>query len=300
MTWIFWGLISAVFLGLYDISKKAALNHNAVIPVLFLSTLFGALPWVPIVAISYARPDWLMGTPFFSPPLSALEHTLIFLKSALVALSWIFVYFGMKHLPISIAAPIRASAPVWTLAGAVLLMGEMPSATQWIGVALALSGYFILSLAGRHEGILFHRNRWIGAMVIGSLLGALSALYDKFLLRRYPTGMVQPWFSFYLVLILLPVLLFAWAPRRHRTTPFAWRPVIPAIGLALGLADFLYFQALREPEALISVLSALRRSNVLISFGVGGLLFQDRNKTRKAVGLAVILAGILVLVLGSR
>jgi transporter family protein len=294
--WIFYGIISALFLGVYDISKKAALNRNAVMPVLLISTLFGALPWIPLVLISRFQPEWLAATPFFSPPMSPLEHGLIFIKSLIVSLSWVFVYFGMKHLPISIAAPIRASAPLWTLMGAVTLMGEMPSLPQWAGLALTLGGYFILSLAGQREGIVFHRNRWVGAMAVGTLLGAVSALYDKFLLHRYPTGMVQPWFSFYLVVILLPVVLLAWWPNRRNTTPFVWRPTLPLIGLSLGIADFLYFQALRDPEALISILSAVRRSNVLISFGVGGLLFREQNRARKAVGLAIILAGVLIIV----
>lgn len=290
-----YGIISAGFLGIYDIAKKASLNRNAVLPVLLFATVFGALPWIPLVLISRLQPDWLAATPFFSPPMTALQHGLIFLKSLLVTLSWIFVYFGMKHLPISIAAPIRASAPLWTLLGAITLMGEMPSTPQWAGLLLTLAGYFILSLAGRKEGIHFHKNRWVGAMILGSLLGAGSALYDKFLLHRYPTGMVQPWFSFYLVLILAPVVLFAWWPHRHHTTPFVWRPTLPLIGLSLGIADFLYFQALRDPDALISILSVIRRSNVLISFGVGGLLFREQNRARKAVGLAVILAGILII-----
>jgi transporter family protein len=174
--WIFYGIISALFLGIYDISKKAALNRNAVFPVLLISTLFGALPWIPLVLISRIQPEWLAATPFFSPPMSPIEHGLIFLKSLIVSLSWVFVYFGMKHLPISIAAPIRASAPLWTLLGAVTLMGEMPSLPQWAGLALTLGGYFILSLAGQREGIIFHRNRWVGAMAIGTLLGAISAL----------------------------------------------------------------------------------------------------------------------------
>ncbi len=39
MSWIAASLVSAFFLGLYDLSKKHALRDNAVLPVLFLSTL---------------------------------------------------------------------------------------------------------------------------------------------------------------------------------------------------------------------------------------------------------------------
>ena len=51
-----------------------------------------------------------------------------------------------------------------------------------------------------------HRNKWIGCMMVATLLGACSALYDKYLLQviGLPVATVQAWFSLYLVVVLLP------------------------------------------------------------------------------------------------
>jgi len=242
----------------------------------------------------------LEGTAFFVPAGDGRAHLLIFIKAVIVATSWLGVYFGMKHLPISIAAPIRASAPFWTLLGAMLLFVERPSGPQWIGLAMIIVAYFFLSLAGRAEGIVFHNNRWVALMFAGTLVGAASALYDKFLLKLYPAALVQTWFAVYLVVVLTPILLLGWYPTRRSTTPFQWRWTIPLIGLCLAVADFLYFLALREPEAMISILSAIRRSNAIISFAWGAILFREVNRNRKALCLAAILAGILILVLFRR
>lgn len=294
MIWIYLAIVSAVFLGIYDILKKTSLNQNAVIPVLFISTLAGSLPWIPLILLSVWNPALLQGSLFFIPAADFHVHALIFLKSLIVICSWLFVYFGVKHLPISIASPIRASAPLWTLIGALCIFMERPSLGQWIGIGAILGGYFFLSLAGRAEGIVFHRNRWIVCMAIGTIIGSVSALYDKYLLSLYPAALVQTWFSFYMVIILIPVL-FLWFPTRHRTTPFQWRWTIPLIGLCLALADFLYFQALRDSHALISVISAIRRSNAIISFAWGASVLQEANRQRKALCLAAILAGILLI-----
>ena len=66
----------------------------------------------------------------------------------------------------------------------------------------------------------------------------------------------------------------------------------------LLFADALYFRALARPHALVSVVAALRRSNVVVSFAVSGLAFHERQRGKKAWALAGVLAG-LFLILNS-
>lgn len=90
------------------------------------------------------------------------------------------------------------------------------------------------------------------------------------------------------------------APGRNRTTPFHWSWAIPLISVFLSMADFAYLYALRDPEAMISVVSMIRRGSVVVSFLCGALLFRERNLRSKAVDLAFILVGMIFLWLGSR
>jgi bacterial/archaeal transporter family protein len=167
VSWIVASLVSAFFLGLYDLSKKHALRDNAVLPVLFLGTLCGAVVWAVLLLAGGLLPGAL--PPAIVPaPLSAAQHGLIFLKSIIVAASWTFTYFGIKHLPLSLASPIRATGPLWTLLGALLVLGERPSAMENAGIALTLVSFYGLSVAGRGEGVHFHRNKWVGCMIAGA------------------------------------------------------------------------------------------------------------------------------------
>ena len=68
----------------------------------------------------------------------------------------------------------------------------------------------------------------------------------------------------------------------------------------LSLADFAYLMALRDPDAMISVVSMVRRGSVVVSFACGALLFRERNLRAKAVDLILILVGMVFLWLGSR
>lgn len=301
MSWVYEAVASAFFLGLYDVFKKQSVQGNAVIPTLFLSVCCGAAiwaPWVlwssvagmeraPLLMLQVDRLDWV-------------DHGRLLLKSAVVAVSWVFSYFALKHLPVSVAGSIRATGPFWTLLGAIVLFAERPDGLQWLGIALTLSSFVALSFAGRREGLVFHRNRWVFFMVGATLAGTASGLYDKHLMGTlgYRASTVQAWFSIYLVVVLLPVVV-GWWRRWWPRGDFQWRGSIPLIGISLLVADYLYFEALRQEGAMISVVSCLRRGGVLVSFAAGYLLFKERNYRAKTPCVLGILAGVVLIVLSG-
>ena len=297
--WMYLGLISSWLLGLYDVCKKHALSHNAVMPVLFFSVVFGFMPMPFFLAASRLAPELMQQAHCFVPVATLSEHLHIFIKAVIVSASWILAYFAMKHLPISIVTPIRASGPVWTLIGAILLFHERPLPMQWAGMVVILTAYYAFSLIGQKEGVVFHRSRWILCIFLATFIGTLSTLYDKYLLQQlgYTPMLVQFWFAFYNVVLLGLFTAIFWWPRRSAFTRFRWRWSIPFIGLLLTASDFVYFNAVRDPDALIAILSLLRRSSVVVSFAVGVFIFGDVNRRYKAWALAGVLAGVLLIVL---
>jgi len=300
MSWIALSIFSALLLGFYDLAKKHALRDNAVLPVLFFGIVTSGCVWLPFVLWSHLSPESYPLTQFLVQPLDTHEHVLLFLKSALVATSWIFGYFALKNLPLSIAGPIRATSPLWTILLAVFLMSESPSAWQWIGIAVVLGAFYAFSFVGKLEGIHFTRNKWIGFMIAATLIGACSAIYDKFLLQTAlidpPT--VQAWFSLYLVLVMAPFYLL-WLRGAWPRGPFEWRWSIPLIGLLLLSADFLYFTAIAQEGALIAVISPLRRAAVIVTFLGGILLHKELNFKPKLICIVFLLLGIVLLKMGS-
>lgn len=155
MTWMLLGLASALFLGFYDICKKGALKDNAVLPVLFWATFCGSLTTLPFLLISRFLPDLLQSSDFFVHQLPLTTNLLILLKSVIVGSSWICAYYSLKHLPISIVAPIRSSSPFWALIGAIIIYGENPSYMQFFGIAVVLVSFYAFSLVGKLESIHF-------------------------------------------------------------------------------------------------------------------------------------------------
>lgn len=296
--WLVLALISAVTLGIYDAFKKVSVKNNAVLPVLLLSCSTSALIFGIIKLASLTFPHAMVRTGLFVPPVNAHEHLLIFIKSVLVVTSWVFSFFALKHLPLTIVSPIRATAPVWTLMGALIIFSERLSPLQWVGISITIIFFYLFSVAGKSEGIEFKNNKWILFIIIATLLGSASGLYDKHLMRHYDRIAVQAWFSFYQVVLLLPFTLITWYPIR-KENPFTWRWSIPLIGVFLVISDFVYFYALSFPDSLISIVSAIRRSGVVVAFAFGALLFKEKNIKQKAIYLAGIIIGVTLMMLSK-
>ncbi|MBC2603133.1 DMT family transporter [Puniceicoccus vermicola] len=296
MSWVLLSIFSAVLLGVYDLAKKNALRDNAVLPVLFFGIVTSGLIWFPFIVWSALSPESYPSPTFLVDKLSVSGHLLLFLKSALVASSWVFGYFALKHLPLSIAGPIRATSPLWTILLAVFLMGESPSGWQWVGITIVLVAFYAFSFVGKLENIHFHRDKWVAFMLAATLLGACSAIYDKYLLQNAEIrpATVQAWFSVYLVVVMFPFFLL-WRKGAWQTGTFYWRWSIPLIGIFLLAADFFYFTAISQEGALISVISPIRRGAVVITFLGGILILKEVNFRLKAICILFLLAGITLI-----
>ena len=296
--WLILAFVSAFLLGFYDVFKKQSLRGNAVIPVLFFSTLVSSCIFLPLILLSAFTPV-LDGTLVHVPVASWDVHKYILLKACIVSASWTFGYFGMKNLPITIVGTINATRPVMVLLGALLIFGERLNTWQWIGVAFAIISFYMLSLGGKKEGIDFKHNKWIWFAVTASLLGAVSALYDKALMRQLDNMLVQAWCNVYIMLIMCGVMFVLWYPKR-KEQPFQWRWTILLISLFLTVADFAYFKALSEEGSMISIVSMVRRGNVIISFLCGALFLREKNIKSKLIALAMVLIGLVFLYFGTR
>ena len=296
--WLAFALVSALFLGLYDVAKKQSLKENAVIPVLWFNTLFCSLLMLPFTFLS-AKTGVLDGSIFYVPTAGWEQHRLLMLKAFIVLGSWIFGYFGMKHLPITLFGPINATRPIIVLMGGLLLFGERLNLYQWIGVIIAVISFYMLSVSGKKEGISFTHNKWVFCVIMATLLGAVSALLDKYLLGRFNNMFVQAWSNFY-QLALMTVILFAlWWPTRKHTTPFQWKWPIIFIAVFLTLADYAYFVSLAQSASMVSIVSMIRRSSVIVSFLCGALLFHEKNLRSKVIDLLLVLLGLFFLLIGS-
>ena len=290
--WIILAIASALCLGVYDIFKKLSLNGNNVLTVLFFNTLFGALLMSPIIVQCLMNGSIGLGD-------TVTGHFHILIKSFIVLSSWLFGYFGLKHLPITIAGPINATRPVMVLIGAMLIFGEQLNLMQWGGVVLGISSLFLISRIGGKEGFSIKNNKWLWLSFGAMITGAISGLYDKYLLRQYEPLEVQAWYSFYQCVIMGITIAIIKRVKRD-TIPFQWRWTIPCIAIFLTIADIAYFYSLSFDDSMISVVSMILRGSVIVSFLYGVFALREKNVKLKIIDLSILLIGLVLLVLGSQ
>jgi drug/metabolite transporter (DMT)-like permease len=295
--WMYLGLLSALFLGLHSLCKKHAVQGNEVLPVLLGTLLAGFLLFIPFFIGSIYNPTYFQKIGFYITPISLQTHGFIFIKSIIMTGSWILAYAALKHLPITIVTPIRSAGPFFTFIGAIFIYDENPTFIQWIGFFLIIFSVLLYSKIGKIEGIIFKKNKWIFAIIGATFLGASSGLYDKFLIQNLVLNpqTLQFWFCFYTILVLLIILSITWFPKIEKRKAFKFRWTIIAVGVLLQTADYFYFKALQDPDALIMLLSAIKRSQILIAVVIGGLLFKEHNKRKKLIPLAGILIGVFMI-----
>ena len=289
--WVLLATLSALCLGFYDVMKKLSVNGNNVLGVLFLNTLFGALLMLPVIILGLCHGNYGLG--------NTLEgHGYILLKSGIVLSSWLLGYASIKHLPLTIAGPVNASRPVLVLVGALLIFGERLNLWQWAGVLLGFWSLFFISRVGGKEGFSLKHSKWVWMAIGATSLGAVSALYDKYLLTRFEPLEVQAWYSLY-QLVIMGVTVFIIMKMSGVTTPLRWRWTIPLISVFLTVADIAYFYSLSIDGSMIAVVSMIRRGSVIVSFFYGVVALHEKNIKLKLIDLTLLLIGLSFLVIGS-
>ncbi len=304
--WLGLAFLSAILLGFYDVFKKQSLKENPVIPVLFLNTLFSSIFLLPLVIMSNAgliESDSV----FYTNNYGLEEHGLFLLKAVIVMSSWICGYIGIKNLPITIVGPINATRPVMVLLGALTFLSEHLNVWQWIGVIIAVLSFYLLSRSGKKEGIDFKHNKWIFFVVLANVLGAISALYDRWLLgpahAHFDQVSVQIWNNVYQCAMLAIILVFVMSHNRRngkKMIDLNWKWSIVMISVCLTLADFVYFTSLSQGAAMVSIVSMIRRSSVVVSFLCGALIFKEKNLRSKLLDLLLVIVSLVFLFYGSR
>ena len=297
--WVGVAFLSALMLGLYDVAKKRSLMGNAVVAVLWFNTFISTLIFLPVVIDSEWALGLLANTSLSYEPTTLFCHMLVAIKAVITLSSWICGYYAMKHLPLSIVGPVNATRPVVVLVGAVLLFGERLNLWQWGGVLLTIASLYLLSVSSKKENVSFS-SRHAVAMFMAMLLGAVSGLFDKYIISEHSLDpmFVQSWFSIYQLVIMTILLLVIWYPRRS-VDKFHWSWAIPLISIFVSCADFCYYHAIDMDGSMIAVISMIRRFSVVVSFVCAALIFGEKNLKSKAVDMVLILIGMILLAIGS-
>ena len=298
--WVVLSLVSAVLLGFYDIFKKQTVVNNAIIPVLFYSTLISSLIFLPFVLLSQFKPYVFEGDfmqKLFIEPLTLRQHLLVMGKTAIILASWMFSYSAMKHLPITVVGPVNQLRPAISVILLFLIFQEKLTWLQWTGVVLAIVSFYLMNRSGKLEGIHFKSNKWVYMLLGSAVLVALSGVYDKFLLSKesISPATIQAWYSIYDFMMMAIMFFALWFPKRKQQ-PFEWRWGIVAMAVFVTVADVIYLTGLAQEAAVVVLIPLILYGvRLVVSFIYGIFGFREKNIRSKIIPLLMVLAALVCL-----
>lgn len=204
-----------------------------------------------------------------------------------------------KHGELGLTYPImRGFAPLLVALASVAVIGETPSAAAWLGIVGITLGVAMVGLA--HPGEALHHGKALMFAFANAAIIACYTLVDGLGVRVSEDALRYVLTLFVLDGLPYP-LLVAWQRGREgrrallRYARVRW-PVATVAGVASAVSYAIALWAMTK--APVASVAALRETSVLFAVVLGTVMLKERFGVQRALGAAVIVAGVVALRVG--
>lgn len=286
--WVLCGLIAAFSLATSDaLTKKAVGLHNEYLIGWLRLAISLPILWSTLLFTPVPRLDGDFFTAFFiSLPLEVVA-TILYVKA-------------LKASPLSLTLPFLSLTPVFLILVPYIILGEEVSPSGALGVLGIAAGGYILNLGELRKGVwepflAIKREKGSMYMIIVSLIFAFTSSLGKRAIEHSSPLFFGTIYITALVLVLAPVALY----RGRNELGLLFRngavrsSILPGLFQAVMIISHMIGMGLTQVAYLISV----KRLSLLIGVAYGYILFQEKGMRERIAGVALMLAGFLVIVL---
>lgn len=290
--WVFLILIYGIFKGLREGLKKKAMETNSVIEVLFFYTLFAFLMTIP------------MSRDIFS--VSLKFHLILVLKSGIIFAAWLCALNSIKRLPLSVYSVMDMGRIISSILLGVLFLGESVGILQLLGIVLVIVGITLVNLKTR-QGVDEKASKKVIVLVaISGILNSVSSVMDKWILSKesgrflfgdetIESSQLQFWYMLYLVAFYTLYIIV----KREKIDvvkcvkcPWIW-----ILSLLFVVADRCLFIANSDPNSTVVVMTLIKQSSVLVTIGMGWLIYKEKNIPWRISCALLVIGGIMLSVI---
>lgn len=283
--WILLVLIYGTLKGIRDIAKKKALETNSVVEVLLVYTALSFLFTVPMAGT-------VTGVP-------AKEMLLIAVKSFVIFIAFLFSFYAIKKMPVSLYGVIDLSRLLFSMTLGIVVLHETLHSNQIIAMILVAGGLLMLKYkpkSQRADGGTEDRVATIIYIMAfaSTFLNAISGTLDKVLMStgNVKSGQLQFWYTFFM---LVYYGLYALVTKAHINwksvlkNPYVW-----VISILFVVADRCLFVANSYPESRVTVMTLLKQACCIVTIAGGKFIFKEKNTLQRLICALVIISGIVI------
>lgn len=281
--WLLYAVGSALFAGLTSILAKCGIRKTD-------STVATAIRTIIVLIFAWVM-VFVVGSQGTIASIPARSLAFLGLSGLATGVSWLCYFYALQRGPIDKVVPIDKSSTVMTILLAVLLLGESVTLTRGIGVVLIAVGTFLM--IEKKGGVQKEENGWMLAAFGSAIFAALTSILGKVGITGVESNLGTA-LRTGVVLIMAWVMVFVQGKQGQvKAVPKNELGFICLSGLATGASWLCYYKALQLGPA--SLVAPIDKLSILVTVLFSYIVFHERLSRKALTGLAVLVAGTLVM-----
>ncbi len=289
MPWFLLATISALLSAAAAVLQKKSLLQTRALPFAFVLSFV-------IMLLSVV---FLAGVDALDVP--PLVLALLVGKSLVGGTAFLCVMMSLEGGQISTVLPLMGLTPAMTAVLSFLLTGETMTWTEWVGLAVMMTGVYLVewkpegrgTWAARVQTVLTERR----LIILALLLFAVSSVADKLLVSTHKTDprLVLVYQHVVFCLLFGGMLLLRKVPVGEVVRQ-ARRQLPLFLVIALVTIGYRYAQLEATRLAPVALVLAVKRTSIVYASLLGGKIFADDRLGLRLAGAALIVAaGFIIL-----
>lgn len=283
--WLLYAVGSALFAGLTSILAKCGIRKTD-------STVATAIRTIVVLIFAWIM-VFVVGSQGTLLDIPAKSFVFLVLSGLATGASWLCYFYALQRGPIDKVVPIDKSSTVMTILLAALLLGESVTLTKGVGVVLIAVGTFLM--IEKKGGVQKEAGGWMLAAFGSAIFAALTSILGKVGITAVESNLGTA-LRTGVVLVMAWVMVFVQGKQGQvRTVPRNELGFICLSGLATGASWLCYYKALQLGPA--SLVAPIDKLSILVTVLFSYLVFHEKLSKKALAGLAVLVAGTLVMLL---
>ena len=281
--WLLYAVGSALFAGLTSILAKCGIRKTD-------STVATAIRTIIVLIFAWVM-VFVVGSQGTIASIPARSLAFLGLSGLATGVSWLCYFYALQRGPIDKVVPIDKSSTVMTILLAALLLGESVTLTRGIGVVLIAAGTFLM--IEKKGGVQKEEIGWMLAAFGSAIFAALTSILGKVGITGVESNLGTA-LRTGVVLIMAWVMVFVQGKQGQvKAVPKNELGFICLSGLATGASWLCYYKALQLGPA--SLVAPIDKLSILVTVLFSYIVFHERLSRKALTGLAVLVAGTLVM-----
>ena len=277
-------VISALFLGCYDVLRKISLKKSSVYEVLFF----------------YCASAFLVSLLFIGKGINVdvLDVLFILLKSLIIVVNWALVLKCMKKIDVAIVVGFSLLNTLFVVFGSWIFFNENLTWAHFVSLIFMGIGIILITRIENKdkEQKISNDYKYLWFLFFSSMLGASSGLLDKYILNYRQVSNNSVLTLFMLFTSVIYGCIYFYKNKKIEFKNLKNNLWIVATGASIAFADIFYYYSITMEDAQLSLISILRKTSVLVATILASVFLREKYLFKKLGVLIFMLIGVGVAV----